>query len=142
MAEDNAKRPKVTVGVFILKDGKFLMGKRKGGVGTGTWGVPGGKLEFGESFDDCAVREVLEETGLKIKNIRFGTITNNYFQKENEHYVSIGLIADYLSGTERIMEPDKCSEWRWCDWNTDKLPRPLFQVIENVVKQDFNPFKK
>jgi 8-oxo-dGTP diphosphatase len=53
-------RPKVGIGVFIFKDGKFLMGCRKGTHGAGTWSVPGGHLEFGESFEECAEREALE----------------------------------------------------------------------------------
>jgi 8-oxo-dGTP diphosphatase len=57
---------RVGIGVFVWKDGKFLMGKRLGSHGSGTWSIPGGHLEFDETWQQCAVREVLEETGLKI----------------------------------------------------------------------------
>ncbi len=43
------KRPKVGLGVLIFKDGKVLLGKRKGAHGEGTWCPPGGHLEFGET---------------------------------------------------------------------------------------------
>ena len=72
MTTDFDQRPKVGVGVFVLKDGKILMGKRKGAHGEGSWSLPGGHLEFNESWDMCAVRETMEETGVTIKNIRFG----------------------------------------------------------------------
>jgi 8-oxo-dGTP diphosphatase len=62
------ERPKVGVGVFIIKDKKILMGKRINSHGEGTWSLPGGHLEFFETFEDCAKREVMEETGLKISN--------------------------------------------------------------------------
>ena len=48
MAEE---RPKVGMGVFVLKDGKILMQRRKGAHGSGTWCLPGGHLEFNEEFD-------------------------------------------------------------------------------------------
>ena len=57
--------PKVGLGCFILKDGKFLLMKRKGAHGAGTWGLVGGHLEFGESYADCAQREAEEEAGIK-----------------------------------------------------------------------------
>lgn len=55
----------------------------------GTWGLPGGHLEFGESFETCAARETLEETGLKIKDVRFLNATNSIMKVENKHYITI-----------------------------------------------------
>jgi len=133
------RKPHVTAGAIVLKDKKVLMGKRKGGLGDGTWGFPGGRLEFGEDIIDCVHREVMEEVGIRIKNLRFGTFTNDYFQKEGLHYVSIYFVADYDSGNVKVMEPDKCSEWRWVEW--DKMPRPLFLHAQNLLKQKFDLFK-
>ena len=72
---DEKNRPKVGVGVIVIKDGKILLGKRKGPHGGGFWAFPGGHLEFNESLEDCARREVLEETGISIKNIKKFTLT-------------------------------------------------------------------
>jgi 8-oxo-dGTP diphosphatase len=55
--------------------------------------LPGGHLEYGESFETCAEREILEETGLKIRGIRFLTATNSVFKTEGKHYVTIFMAA-------------------------------------------------
>jgi len=131
------KRPKVGVGVIITKDNKILLGKRKNSHGDGTWCFPGGHLEFGESLEDCSIRETAEETGIKIKNIHFSTITNDIFKNEDKHYITIFMLADYDSGEVNLMEPEKCEKWAWFDWN--KLPEPLFLPIQNLLKQDYHP---
>ena len=66
-----AQRPKVGIGVMIFKDDKILLGKRKGSHGEDEYAFPGGHLEYMESFAGCARREVSEECGIEIDNIRF-----------------------------------------------------------------------
>jgi 8-oxo-dGTP diphosphatase len=128
-------RPKVGVGVMILKDGKVLMTKRKGSHGAGEYSFPGGHLEYMESFEDCAVRETREECGLEIKNIKFSYLTNvkKYAPK---HYVHIGLVAEWASGEPQTLEPDKAETWEWFDLNN--LPdAPTFEFC----KLAFDSFK-
>lgn len=132
------KKPQVGVGVIVIKDGKILMGKRKNAHGQGSWCCPGGHLNFGESIQNCAKREVLEETGIKIKNLRLGSYTNDIFKKEGKHYVTLFVIADYDFGEVKVMEPELCEKWDWFDW--DNLPQPLFLPYQNLAKQNFNPF--
>jgi 8-oxo-dGTP diphosphatase len=132
------KRPKVGVGVFIKKDGKILMQKRQGAHGEGSWGLPGGHLEFGESEIGCAERETKEELGINITNVVKGPYTNDIFESEDRHYITIFVISDYDGGEIKIMEPDKIIEFGWFDWN--ELPRPLFLPIINLLKTDFSPF--
>lgn len=113
------------IGVFIWKDGKFLMGQRAGDHGAGTWSVPGGWLEAGESWEQAAIREVKEETGLRIQNIRFVTATNNVFGSEQKHTVTIWLDSEWASGEPRILEPDKFIKQGW--YTFPSLPSPLFE---------------
>lgn len=127
--------PRVGIGVFIFKDGKFLMGQRRNSHGDGTWSVPGGHLEFGESFEDTARREVSEETGVAIKNIRFGAVTNDYFAEEAKHYVTIWMLSDYDSGIVTITEPDKFIKLEWHDF--DDLPSPLFLPWRQLLSSEF-----
>lgn len=133
-------RPKIGIGVCIIKDNKVLLGKRKGSHGEGSWSFPGGHLEFNEDIEACAKREALEEAGIKIKNLKLGTFTNDIFEKEGKHYVTLYVIAEYDSGEIRIMEPEKCEGWGWFEWG--KLPQPLFIPIQNLLKRGYNPLIK
>lgn len=135
---DKPKRPSVGVGVIIIKDKKVLMGRRKNANGKGTWSFPGGHFEFNEDVEDCARREVMEETGIKIKNLRKGPYINDIFGKEDKHYLTLYIIADYDSGEREVMDSDSLELLGWFDW--DKLPRPLFFPCENLLKQGKSPF--
>ena len=132
---------RVGIGVMICKDGKVLLGKRKGSHGAGEYSFTGGHLDYMESFEDCARRETKEESGIEIENIRFQCLSNvtAYAPK---HYVHIGLIADWKLGVPEVMEPEKCESWGW--YSLDALPTPLFEVTKhslafyktNVIYQD------
>ncbi len=134
------KRPLVGLAVIIRKDNKVLLGKRKNSHGEGCWGFPGGHLEYGESFEECAKRETQEETGLEIKNLKSGLATNDIFEKEKKHYVTVFMIGDYLSGNVETREPEKCEKWEWFAW--DDIPESVFLPITNLRKQGLNPFEK
>lgn len=72
MKKDAGMNDKINVGVGVMifdKDGMILLGKRKGSHGAGEYSFPGGHLEYGESFEECAKREVMEECGIEIKNL-------------------------------------------------------------------------
>lgn len=119
------KLPKVGTAVFVWRDGKFLMSRRQGSHGSGTWCVPGGHLEFGESLEDCVRRETREETGMKITNVRFLAVTNDIFETENKHYITVWMEADWQANEPAITEPDKFSDQGWFDFQS--LPEPLFE---------------
>lgn len=132
------RRPMVGVGVLILKDGKILLGKRKGKYGEGMWCPPSGHLEFREDIFDCARRETLEEAGIQVTNLRIGPFTNDNNLPYEKHYITLFVIADYKTGDPRVMEPDKCEEWDWFEWSD--LPRPLFYAMQNFVNGGYRPF--
>ncbi len=129
-------RPKVGVAVIVVKDSRVLLGKRMNSHGSGTWQFPGGHLEYGEPIEDCAKRELFEETGLTIRNIRSGPYTNDFFKAEQKHYIKLFVIADYDSGVLAVKEPKKCEKWEWFSWS--QLPEPKFLPIQNLIKQNFN----
>ena len=132
-------RPKAGGGVIVMKDKKVLLMKRKGVLGVGTWNFPGGHLEFNETVEECARREVREEAGIEITSICRGPWTNDIFRKEKRHYITLFMVAEYQSGEVKIMEPDKCNDWSWFEWG--KLPKPLFLPFRNLLKLGFDPFE-
>ncbi|KAL1638593.1 hypothetical protein SLS58_008807 [Diplodia intermedia] len=119
MPHTASKNARVGVGVFILNDrNQFIIGKRKGSHGAGTWALPGGHLEFGESFEECAARETLEETGLATTDVHFFTATNSVMTDVDAHYVTIFMTAR-ISGDKtepENLEPEKCESWEWVGW--------------------------
>lgn len=140
MKESGKTRPLVGIGVFILKDGKVLLGKRKNAHGSGSWSLPGGHLEYGETWEECAVRETVEETGLKIYNARFAAVTNDIFESEGRHYITIFMKADYPGGEVQLLEPHKCEAWEWFEWSDRELPSNIFLPLENLKRSGFDPF--
>lgn len=122
--------PKTGLGLLVIRGNKILLGKRLSSHGTGQYGGPGGHMEYGESFEETILRELLEEAGntMTIKNLRFLCVTNlrRYMPK---HYVDIGMVAEWVSGEPIIGEPDKLESWDWYD--IDDLPTPLFGCMDN-----------
>jgi len=127
--------PRVGVGVIVMREGLVLLGLRKGSHGAGTWALPGGHLEFGESLEQCAAREVLEETGLALHDLTQGTFSNDLF--EGRHYVTLFMLARADGGEPQVLEPDKCERWAWHRWSA--LPAPLFQPLASILRAGYVP---
>ena len=117
---------------MVWKGDRLLLGKRINTHSDNSWQFPGGHLEFGETVEHCARREVMEEAGISIRDIRPGGYTNDVFIDADKHYVTLFVTSEYDSGTLKVMEPDKCDQWRWFRWND--LPQPLFLPIRNFLK--------
>jgi 8-oxo-dGTP diphosphatase len=125
-------RPKIGVGVLISHNEQYLLMKRKGAHGVGTWAPPGGHLEFGESVVECAKREAFEETNLQIKNVLFLTITEDIFAQE-QHYITLWVAAEYDSGILKNNEPEKCEDIGW--FTKDQFPQELFLPFKHLLIQ-------
>ncbi len=93
----------VTLECFVKKGNKYLMLHRKQNkrILPDVWMAPGGHREFNEGLFACAKREILEETGLTIKNIRIKAHGNAYLKDLAEEFYFHLLVADYASGTVR-----------------------------------------
>jgi 8-oxo-dGTP diphosphatase len=114
-------RPKVGLGIFIFnsKSNKFLVGKR---IKEKSFGLPGGTLEYGESFEGCGKRELFEETNIDIDESRFRYLCSlNCISKELEyHWVEIFIIV-HIKSEEEIniinKEPHKSEDWVWLSFD-------------------------
>lgn len=126
------KRPGVGVGVLVTNEGKVLIQRRVGAHGEGTWSLPGGHMEFGESPEETAAREAKEEVNVDISNARVVGVTNDVMHDDEKHYVTIFVEAEYAGGEVKILEPHKTTEVKWCA--LEELPSPLFIPLENFVQ--------
>jgi len=125
--------PRVGIGVILVNpQGQVLLGKRKNSHAP-YWSIPGGHLECGESFEACAIREVLEETGLHIANPKVVAVSNNLatYRETGRHYISVALLVENVLGEPRLMEPDKCEGWIWAD--PRDLPQPHFDASAQSI---------
>lgn len=125
------ERPKVGVGVLVVKDGKVLIGERLASHGAGSFSIPGGHMEFGESFEDTARRELEEETGLTDIEITDLICVKND-RVYGKHFVTIGMLAKWKSGEPVAMEPEKARNWTW--YAPDEIPENLFLPSGAVIK--------
>ena len=123
--------PNVGVGIIVRKDSKVLLMKREHTHGSGCWSTPGGHLEFGESLEQCAQRELLEETDIHAKAIKFLAITNDLFEREDKHYLTVWMEGQYMSGDAIVNAPNEMSAVGWFEW--DRLPEPLFLPLRNLL---------
>jgi 8-oxo-dGTP diphosphatase len=124
----------VRVGTAVMitnADGQLLLGLRKSAHGGGTWSFPGGAIDFGETPRECARREVLEETGLEVGEVRMYSklpYVSTMFENGSQ-WVTLYLVAEYIGGEPVIVEPEKCERWEW--FAPDALPSPLFEPLSD-----------
>jgi 8-oxo-dGTP diphosphatase len=133
------KKIGVGFGVMILNGEKILLGQRHLDPekadselhGEGTWTMPGGKLNFGESFQEGAAREVLEETGLGIEQNNLKLIALNEDKASDAHFITIGFLYDKEVGTALVMEPDEIISWEW--FSLGNLPSHVFPPSQKII---------
>ncbi|MDO8488450.1 MAG: NUDIX hydrolase [bacterium] len=87
LKEMKLRKPKLVVGVLAQNGPKYLLVREKLEGDKEWWIVPGGKVEFGESLEEAARREILEETGIKTKKLEFLYFYEAIFPKFNYHTV-------------------------------------------------------
>ena len=137
MNSKTVSRPVIGLGVLVWRDKKLLLGKRlfsdKKANQNFCWQFPGGHLEKNESVIECAQREVREETGLEIQAMRHLGFTNQTFTMAGCQYVTLLVSSEYKSGEVQALEPDKCIDWQWFDYQ--QLPEPLFEPIHLFLTQ-------
>lgn len=130
---------KAGFGVLIMKDNKVLLGKRHDDPekassdlhGEGTWTMPGGKMDFGETLEFGAAREVLEETGLVINKEKLQVVSVTNDVAGDAHYITIGFLAPEVEGEPQVLEPDEITEWKW--FALDELPSPMYKSSEKLL---------
>lgn len=122
----------VGIGAVVIRDGRVLLIRRGVAPGRGLWAVPGGSLELGETLQQGAEREILEETGITIR-AREPIYAFDFFERDPDgrirfHFVIVDLAADYIRGD--VKGADDALEARWlAPGDLDHLP-----VSKNTLK--------
>lgn len=128
-------RPKVGVAAIVRDHNSILLGKRLSKHAKDFWGPPGGHLEFGESFEQCALRELEEETGLIGSQAHQLAVYNTVYHLEQQHYVIVFMEVAFPHGQEPVLkEPEKCAGWSY--FNLDQLPSPLMIGFKMLLEGD------
>ena len=94
----------------------------------GTWCMPGGMIEYGETFEEAGRREVKEETGLTVNNLEVFCVQTD--KNEHAHFISVGMIARDVIGTP-TPEENVIIKWEWFD--LDKLPKNIFSASKKTI---------
>lgn len=144
MAYDTSKAHYVVVTGIIIKDGKYLITKRASfeKAFPNQWTVPGGKLELNDYakrpkdtsahwyniFEDLLRREIMEETSLKVKNIRYLT-SLPYIRPDNIPTIIVSLFADYDDGEVRLC--NALTEHAWVSLDESKN----YELIEGIYEE-------
>lgn len=123
-------RPRIGCGAAILDDqGRLLLVKRVKPPEAAHWGVPGGKLDWGEAARTCAEREILEELGVRIVAGPVLAVTDMI--ADDYHWVAITYRTERFEGEPVIQEDHALSEWGWFALNA--LPSPLTASTADAI---------
>ncbi len=132
-------RPRLAVGALVFKGGRVLLVQRGRPPAAGEWAIPGGSVELGESLQQAAEREILEETGIFIRArepvFTFDIIERDRSGRVRFHYVIVDLAADYLGGDPR--PGDDAAAVRWVA--ADELPTMAVNARTREVLRKWFP---
>ncbi len=123
-------RPLVGVGVVFVREDRVFLAKRQGAHGEDTWASAGGHLEWGETLEQCARREAMEELGVTVGGLQFLCISN--IIAYDRHYVDVEFLGDIGDQEPQLAEPEAFSESGW--FHLDDLPEPIFEAARYALE--------
>jgi len=132
-------QPRVAVGAIVFKDDRVLLVRRGKPPAEDLWAIPGGRVEIGETLQEAAEREILEETAIAIR-ARVPVYTFDIIERDTRgrirfHYVIVDLTADYIRGNPQA--GDDASEARWV--SSDELATlKVSAKTRQLLKTQFN----
>jgi len=106
--------PRVGVGAVVLDGPRVLLARRGRPPGQGKWSIPGGLVHLGERLENAVVREVEEESGLRVRVLGFCGVIDRVVREGDAvryHYVIIDYVAESVGG--RLQAGSDADEVRW-----------------------------
>lgn len=119
-AGEPISHPRSGCGVAIVRDGRILLLERLREPEAGSWGIPGGKVDWMERLEDAVRREALEETGLELGSIELLCVVDHFEEALHQHWISPVYLAEDTVGEPTLREPEKHGGLRW--FPLDGLP--------------------
>lgn len=123
----------IGVQCFLISNNSLLLGLRTAGFGAGTWGLPGGHLEKGETIFQTATRELFEETGIVANESSLEILTIGDPIPENNFHMQIGVLVKEWDGEPSIVAPQELGKLEF--FPVSNLPFPLFTSSEYIIKK-------
>jgi 8-oxo-dGTP diphosphatase len=114
VAREFPDAPRVGVGAVVLDGERVLLARRGRAPSAGKWSIPGGLVHLGERLEDAAVREVQEESGLRVRLLGLCGVIDRVVREQDVvryHYVIIDYVAECVGG--RLEAGSDADEVRW-----------------------------
>ncbi|MDZ7751246.1 MAG: NUDIX hydrolase [Gammaproteobacteria bacterium] len=115
MGKEYPGAPLAAVGAVVIHGGRVLLVRRRDEPNAGQWAIPGGSVHLGETLAAAAEREVLEESGIRVRAGRpiyaFDRVERDEAGRVRHHYVVVDVLAEYLAGDPS--PGDDALEARW-----------------------------
>lgn len=110
----HSRYPQLGVSTLVLYEENLLLVKRGKQPAKGLWSLPGGRVEWGETLQEAARREVKEETGLLVENLTFAEFVDVI---RSDHHFVIAVFAARLAGTSPLKAGDDASDAQWVSFS-------------------------
>ncbi|XP_037271656.2 uncharacterized protein LOC119163698 [Rhipicephalus microplus] len=141
------QRPFAQVAVFVMAEsqpGRVILGRRKSLLGGGLYQVPCGEIEFGETWEEAACREVFESTAMYVSNVSVCSVVDTVEEAAGYHAVTVfmrGTVGSSLVAPEpEAMQPDLCDCWHWRQWEEFPSLNELHWPLRDYKAEGLQPF--
>lgn len=141
------QRPFAQVAVFVMAEsqpGRVILGKRKSILGGGLYQVPCGEIEFGETWEEAACREVFESTAMYVCNLSVCSVVDTVEQAAGYHAVTVfmrGTVdGSSVAPEPEAMQPDLCDSWHWRQWQELPSLNELHWPLRDYKAEGLQPF--
>ena len=131
--------PVVGVGGVVVRDGRALLIRRGKEPLYGRWVVPGGTVELGESLEDALVREMEEETGLRVEPVEILTVFDRIHREGGQvvhHFVIVDYLCRWRSGEAKAASDALDVAWASAsELAAYDLPAKALEVVRDALRK-------